>query len=394
MSVSHSKNSFTYDNRINALYPISDSNPRENEDIRWRHMVLQQLDAHGLTDDAKAFADCQNPELFRMLTCPADAHHLCIPLPHTCHLPFCPECAKREHMRIVRSWNEAIAKKLAVTPNYYRYKALHITLTTSDSLHDDDIKDNFQTYYKHVHTLFLTYLHELRRVARYWLHKDDPRRRNAMTPRAIKLYMMLRRALRNNQAIWFDRMKSKIASGATLKKLGIGILAGAEFGERGKKLHFHCLWWGMYLEQSILSDIWKTLTGNDIVHINAHKDIDTALPEVLKYATKLSLLDIKDIPKLRIVFKSSRRIRSYGFFNGLQGEEAREQEKCFCPICEAPAIVVSEDGYAGLLEIQFINSDKSKLENATNQPHAPPKQLDFLDRVEKAKQELYYSKQS
>ncbi len=94
-------------------------------------------------------------------------------------------------------------------------------------------------------------------------------------------------------------------------------------------LHLHALIDCKWLDQKILSDIWKKITGDaSIVDIRRVSNTQKACMEVLKYQTKMWELDDKEKEFIDKIFSRSRFVGSFG----IKRPEAEPYEKT-CSIC-------------------------------------------------------------
>lgn len=376
-----------YNPQIQQLYPIRDNNGREPAANVTRHEVLKHLDAAGLTDAAFAYSQCQDPEHFRFLLCPDDPDHFLKPAPYTCHLRICPDCARREHRRLVARWRPLVSDAVHDAPRYF--KPTHIVFTSWRSLYDDDITEHFAPTLSAVHTSITRYFETLRKVARYEVHKAAyEKKKTGMAryhlcraiaalradPLARRLWLRLRRLHQANKAWWFNRLKRKLAAGASLKQMQIGYLVGAEFGETTQHLHMHVLYFGPFIEHDIITAIWQAEADAKVVHFNGTMPLNTAVDETLKYATKLSELPPALIPKLHQVLKGHRRVRAYGLFHGLTAKE--KKAVCECPVCGHRLALWSEERYETFLDdrAQAAAAQEVHLKTGNKSERAPPPQ--------------------
>ena len=126
-------------------------------------------------------------------------------------------------------------------------------------------------------------------------------------------------------------------------------------------VHLHCLYYGPYIRQAVLSDRWAKLTGSFVVDIRAVKgrsiaDLRAAAREVIKYCTKFTAVNNGRLVELWEANKGRRLMMRYGLFrkNCLEawsGQEikvtSKEKEDPICPLCgcrEYDYILVNDQG--------------------------------------------------
>jgi hypothetical protein len=114
---------------------------------------------------------------------------------------------------------------------------------------------------------------------------------------------------------------------------GRGLFVSIEVGKKCN-VHAHCIYYGPYVPQGGLSELWQQLTGGSrVVWVEAlrGKDINAAAVEASKYITKN--LDAGSQEELYAVYRAfygRRRILCYGVFVGLAQDELPPQP---CPVC-------------------------------------------------------------
>lgn len=105
-----------------------------------------------------------------------------------------------------------------------------------------------------------------------------------------------------------------------LKAPGAGAKVFVEVGSKNGNVHLHCLFYGKWIDQSHLSELWEKYTGDSsVVYVSQG---DKAVAEVVKYVTKgLIHVEGEDNDELnQLVFNSWRafykinRRMSYGVF--------------------------------------------------------------------------------
>jgi len=277
-------------------------NGRTPEDNIWRQSVTDELIIAGMYKEAESFAACQADDtIFSVFVCSDDIDHDAKTIAHTCHLRICPECAHRESARVMNRYVDKAHALARLRRDNHSLK--HIILTTRFDIMQPDIKSRLRSAFDSVGATF------------------------------------------------------DVLLGKGWQRENIGYIAGAEFGEKGKKLHFHVLFYGPWLDQSELQDIWCDLTGNTAIPyikaITRGKNVEKACAEILKYTTKLSAIEPVLMPRLLDVLKGTRRIRSKGVFYRL---EAAKRESRLCDDCNAKMTIMPVDAYNAHKSQKMIES--------------------------------------
>lgn len=284
---------------------------RSARETRWRHEVARLLDNGGLSSAAANFRQCG--ECIGVATCGADHSHYQALEVRTCHLRFCPVCARKDSQKLVAKYEQKLREATAGADRAYRFRM--ITLTTDVSLFDPDINEKFRAMYQRVSSLFDNLLGQGRP---YWSQKSHR------------------------------------------KYTGEGYLCSAEFGEDGRKLHFHVLFFGRYIQQSDLSANWCAITGYRVVWIEKLRHgLKDGLKEALKYVTKFSkertgayagFPDAEMIARLAQVYHATRRVRTRGLFYNLPTPEeiieaGDDNKPVACPECLNRLVMFSPESW-------------------------------------------------
>lgn len=233
----------------------------------------------------------------------------------------------------------------------------HITLTTPHSLYDEDIRENIRSNWNAVIKV---------------LEKT--------------LFFMFK-----SRATKSEKRRGRIS----MKRVGMGAIAALEFGEEGKKLHFHILFYGCYIPQWLLAVEWKAATHekSEVVHIRKVRDAQEGAKEViLKYVTKFTELPPKAVVLLMGAIKGVRRIRAYGIFHGIPGDE--KDSPVECQDCGAPVRYIHiidfekemADRRANLIQNSGNKSgEKGRLKHERNgrDPTGQPTNQGFLPGLDK-----------
>lgn len=283
---------------------------RSEDYLAWRVDVAAALAAAGHAEAAELFLNCADPDQFFSIpfdqalpagligvyVCSSEVEHKVKPVVATCQLRICPDCAHRQTARLLDRYVPVLLDLEASGPDSFSVK--HITLTTPVGLDDPDCKEQIK-----------------------------------------KLMQAVPAA--------FDQVLPKDWRGDQ------GLLYAFEFGEEGRKLHFHCIFYGQYIPQADLAAAWNTATDGlaRVVWIEQiHHDpdqgrtLEQAVAEVAKYATKLAKRDSEgrmkymqpdQVVKLHEVLTGLRRVRSYGVLYKI---EQPEEKPHVCPCCGAAMI--------------------------------------------------------
>lgn len=288
-------------------------------DWAWRNLVSKLLVAQGELTQANDFLWCES-NFLGVAVCETDLLHSTA-IPQTCHLRYCPHCARRDAARLVHTYTPQVVE-IARTSQVKEYRLREIVLTLNVSLYAADIRDQVAIAHKNVAALFDHFLGG----------KFSPSNRNRWSERASKFYT------------------------------GEGYIYSMEFGEQGNKLHFHVLYFGRWISKYKMTDEWKKLTGCFITHIQHVTETERAVAESLKYIAKVSkcfpdpetgeLIDRLPPPqfiaRLAYVLKNTRRIITRGCFRGLDPEQREPGEDLgerICKVCGGPAELVSVDAW-------------------------------------------------
>ena len=153
-----------------------------------------------------------------------------------------------------------------------------------------------------------------------------------------------------------EAQRHRWSEGKSAYCTGEGLIFSIEFGPLGNLLHFHCLWFGRWIDKFWMTDTWNKMTGFPVTYVQAVTKTEPAIREALKYTAKLIKLEVdpvtgetierfpppKYIARLAYVLRGSRRIFGRGVFRGLKLdlEEEGEADPCICGICGKPAELV------------------------------------------------------
>jgi len=288
------------------------SHERDAVYLAWRSEVAIALEKSGHSKEAEQFRLCADPaQMFTVdyaaalpagsigvYVCEADPHHKVKAITPMCKLRICPDCAHMHTARFLSRYVPVLTDLDYASTNGYSLK--HVVLTTPISLYEENLQDKIKALLRSV-------------------------------PRVFDL-----------------------AAGDAWRS-DSGLLVAFEFGEEGRKLHFHCIWFGKYIPKYCLSTAWRIVTSGlaSIVHIeqidNFGEDgrtLESAVAEVAKYATKLAhknedgtwrWMPAADVVRLFEVLKGIRRVRSYGLLYNIPEPERPH----ICPVCHAAMLKLS-----------------------------------------------------
>lgn len=277
------------------------------EYARWRSAVEAELWAAGRYEDSSVFGSCgQAFGSFNVLTCEEDLDHLSEVRPLTCKLRICPDCERREQARKMAYYIPAFKALIDGDP-IDGWSLKHLVLTTPYALEDqtaETLQNAWRGFEKALNAIFM-------KVFEGKLTKEEQRR---------------------------GRISYKLHQ--------LAMLAANEFGEAGKRLHFHILAYCPFIPKQTITDCWKAATEGEcevnwIERVDYH-GVEDAVKEVAKYVTKFTELEPAQAIKLLDVLKGNRRVRSYGTIRGM---EIEKPEKPACPVCAAKLKLIHVSEY-------------------------------------------------
>lgn len=324
------------------------------DDWAWRNLVSNLLIGQGELTQASDFLWCES-NFLGVEVCTEDLLHSKA-IPKTCHLRYCPHCARRDAARLVHVYTPQVVE-ITRSSQVKEYRLREIVLTMNVSLYAEDIRAQVAAAHKSVAAVFDHFLGG----------KFSPSNRSRWSEPASKYYT------------------------------GEGYIYSLEFGENGHKLHFHVLYFGRWISKYALSDYWEKLTGNCVTWIQHVTKSEGAVAESLKYIAKVSkcfpdpetgeiierLPEPRFIARLCYVLKNTRRIISRGCFRGLDPEQTEPGEDLdarICKTCGAHAELISLDAwhtihwshYQRLLDLRPGNKIETVVETA-QVSQSPPK---------------------
>lgn len=290
-----------------------------------RNLLAFYLSRDGDLKSSGRFIDCGAPGLGFVGVCVHDPTHAEVYHPFSCMLRICPTCAARRSAQLAEALEKPIAALVRASPRRYTLK--HLILTTSLSLFGET---------DHV--------------------------RLAMRDYRIGVRVILQNLFPGDKLV--------------------GGLIGAEFGERGRKLHFHVLLLSPYVNQDELQEAWFKLTDGRgrWTFVRKIDAVSEGISEVCKYITKPAAASddekIEEImSKLHFVMKGIRRFQPFGSMFKMP----RNVEECdtVCPDCGSVLMWQPELEWSKNNLERFSNgwNDSLYLKEANKSPPANYKQL-------------------
>lgn len=265
-----------------------------------RRLVGRELERRDY--DVSAWRWCTCHSRLAKRNCTAPEHHPQL-TPERCELRICPWCARRQAALYVNEFceelealNRAHAFDRGRRTNRPSFKLLTLTLRPSRST---ELRQ------------------DVRRIFSCWRQLQD--------------------------RVGFTRDKRDKLFGA---------LAAVEIGPH-RNVHLHVLYWGRFVPQQQLVDVWRELTGDSyVIDIRELRGSwRDAVREVTKYVTKVAQIsnwsrsrDVDPcVPEMLLVdvfeaLKGRRRIATYGIFYNVAG--VPELGPRTCEICGNPLTYV------------------------------------------------------
>lgn len=254
----------------------------ERLDHARRKLIADRLYAGGDHMPSIRYQYCREPGRGWVGVCLSSPDHETVYHPESCGLRICPECARRRSAELSSQLEQPLIELERRAPRHYRLR--HVVLTTGLDLamDADELRQE---------------LRDLRVAARE----------------------VFQECFKND------------------KWLGGGI--GAEFGDVGRKLHYHCLVLAPWLPAEKVKRLWREKTGGRFYVVHFRSDLDTteAIREVTKYVTKPIKagedveVAVNTIVKLHFVLKGVRRFVTFGSFYRLPRDIQEDVQ--VCPDC-------------------------------------------------------------
>jgi hypothetical protein len=184
----------------------SKSATKEEVNQHWRERVTTELYRSGMNDAALDFSLCGKD--FQVEVCHSHPDHEPRIIPFSCKKRFCPDCERRESYRKVKKYLLPIQQMTDQNLSGYRLRKL--VLTTPYALNRltaeryGEVWDN------------------LKKFLEVWFYREFEEK-GMLSPS--------------------EQRRQRV----NLRGHGVGILASAEFGERGRKINFHLLLYSPYM---------------------------------------------------------------------------------------------------------------------------------------------------
>lgn len=287
--------------------------------LAWRREVADRLFNAQRYGEAENFRMCGEVfGNFQVRLCEEHPEHEAQIVPFTCHLRYCPDCERREQARKVERY-VPILKELAEQDDKPGWSLKKLDLTTPFSLDDPDAAELYDEAWRYLETM-------LQKLFMFLLQHE-------LTPR--------------------EQLRQRVS----LKAHGVGVLAAAEFGEHGHKLHFHLLMYSPFAAKQVITDLWRESSGgtceiNWIRRIEYH-GVEDAVKEQVKYITKFTELPPRLVVALADVLDGSRRLRSYGVVRG----QPEAKFEALCASCGEQVKITTARHYFELCISRNITPD-------------------------------------
>jgi len=258
---------------LGNLDPFGHPNLDDEPDEEWRGRVAEVLIQHQLAAKANRFMECSRYACLYKCKGPEE-HDLFSPI--YCDLRFCPRCAPRQYARLIEKYEPIVKAVAAQRKAGFKFRELTLTTRNTGSLSATQVKQ---------------FNRELKET--------------------LKILMA---DVRDWGAIWCD-----------------------EVGFNNTNLHAHVLLYGPYIPQTKLAEVWKEISGQEIVYIKEARSGAKALIHLLKYVSKPPASDPKQIGLLEVAFHGTRRVHTVGAFYNFAGDDSDNvrSEWESCPHCGA-----------------------------------------------------------
>jgi len=307
-----------------ALPPDDQEQLQRERYKQWREEVASRLNDAARWSESINFRECgQLWGNFQVIACENDPSHEARALPFTCHLRYCPDCERRHQAELVVKYTP-ILKDISEQSDNDHWSLKKIVLSTPYALEADNAAELYQNgweAFERWQQLMLQFL----------LQRE-------MTPAEIR--------------------RGRI----DYKQHGYGSLVAAEFGENGRKLHFHVLAYMPFLDKHKSSELWLEASGGEaeitwISRVDYHA-VEDAVREQVKYVTKFQELPPALVVKLADVLDGSRRLRTYGT---VRGAEKVEREPHVCALCNSKMAIMRVNAYFETVILAGIMPDPAIL---------------------------------
>ena len=282
-----------------GLKPLDQMTTEDHEEEDFRGKVGDVLIANRLFSKAKRYMECSR--FGCRLQCQGEAKHEFFS-PLYCDLRFCPRCGPRQYARLVAKYSPVLTHVQTHSKRGYLLRELTFTSKNTGSLISEQI-----------------------------------RRFNEDVKKTLEKLM---RNVKDWGAIWCD-----------------------EVGFDNTNLHAHVLFYGPYIEQERLAEVWRQVSGFEVVYIRkAHASGILALRHLLKYVSKPPSRNPETIGLLEVAFHDRRRVHAVRVFYNFAGADPDNLEskwdkcpECGAPLSRLPGIHRIEE--LALQGLKFIGSD-------------------------------------
>lgn len=247
----------------------------DKNEQEFRGRVAQVLIDHDLHQKARRYLECLRYGI--RLQCEGPQQHALFAVVH-CDLRFCPCCGPRQFARLIEKYSPVLRSVSGQRRRGYALREITLTCRKSASLTSAQVK-----------------------------------KFNEDVKKALKVVAA---DAEDWGAIWCD-----------------------EVGFNNTNLHAHILFYGPYVEQSRLAEVWRAISGHQVVFITkAHVNGPKALIHLLKYVSKPPSDDPEIIGQLEVAFHGRRRVHALGVFYNFASDDSHDHQPNpwkSCPHCGA-----------------------------------------------------------
>jgi hypothetical protein len=266
---------FELDGHIRGgLRPLDRFTEEDRKEEEFRGRVADVLIAARMVKRAARFMECSR--FGYVLTCEGHDTHKFFAATR-CDFRFCPNCAPRMFRQLYEKYSPLLAHISAHSRKGFRLREITLTSVNTGTLTSQQIKKFNQDVKKT--------LKQLMRGVDGW------------------------------GAIWSD-----------------------EVGHNNLNLHAHVLFYGPYIEQRELAEVWHAVSGHRVVWIKkAAQNGSNALLYLLKYVSKPPANNPDLIGQLEVAFYGCRRVHTVSLFYNFKATEAHKSKDDLnkCPQCGA-----------------------------------------------------------
>lgn len=262
--------------------PLAPSSAESWTTFDFRNEVSENLISQSLKNKGLRFRDCHRKAMVAQCKGP-DKHKFAIP--YCCDLRFCSFCAPRSFMRLMKKHSPVLEYIRSHPRSDFRLREITLTSLNTGTITKQQV-DAFNGYVK----------------------------------KALKILMK--------------------------DEEGWGALSVDEVGFNNTNRHAHILFYGPFITQTKLVEVWKRVSGFEVAWIElAEADGPRALLHLLKYVSKPPSNDPAILAQLEVAFHGARRVFAYkSFYNFKAESEKKEEEETdrACPTCGAALVVNRE----------------------------------------------------